>query len=1260
MRITAEDLDRWAGTPEARSEFPALLRRLLLHGGGRLCRLEMPSGSGTGLPGWDGVVEAAQGTEWIPEGASRWELSCEQDVAGKAGRDFKKRTNETSPEERAGLAFVFATPRKWSAKAKWLEEAKGHGWREVRAYDAHALVQWLEAAPAVALWLAEQLGKAGPGLETVDRFFDRWSHGSDPAITARALATGRSRAPRSLKQAAKDWLDRQKRTEPDGASGQAHQRRLPPLTIRADSEEEAAAFVASVLQRNPSLSTRAAVVTAPEGWQWVGQNPGLRFVLCASSELLRGAPARDGLIVLVPHASGDVSPFENREKAETKGPELLLPRPDELLFARALEKLGIEEPKARALARRCGRSWSAFRRLHAASPALRTPSWLERPEARALSVLALFGAFSERDADRALVAEVAGRPWEELERDLRILADQPDPPVLAIGACWKAKAIAELFLVMAPRITKGEVDRFLDVAQRVLSERDPALDPTKTDDVLPFTADRFSCSDVLRRFLADALPRLAVLGPGSLRAEPHLEARIRAMVRDLLENADAERWLSLSDRLPALAEAAPDEFLEAVDGRLEAAAAASHGLRWALAVLAWSPDHLGWVADLLARLRQRDLSDPYGIAPHDLLLDIFRPWFPQTNASWDQRRKLLVVLAEKYPDVVFEIFLEMLRIHDTASEGPYPAWRDDWLRRIPFPHEDLGRARDNSLARGWAADRAIALAEGNPDRLAKLVERLDGLRAIGREEALLAALACFARTNPPDEARVHLRSAVAAAISLDERDWKKPFPFRASALPLARLWRALAPRDIVARFAFLFHAHSRLPGHFRDFYAEERTGWRQRVAAVRAIHRLEGVPGIFRLAEAAKWPGLVGGAAVRAGIDPSELVVEAFARGAFAQGMDGPVETCVVVAIRNASPSDRRAAVEMLLPELERLGRPAEERARPFAFDPDDPALRDLLEAQPESVRAAVRLLVPRTAEDFRALLAAGRPAAAMNALARRSTPPPDAPWLEILETLVEIGPEPGADASELPYSVYQALQRLEADPSVDRNRLARVEFDLLDLLGGDAKALTVQSLWTRLTADPGFFVELLTLAFRAEGEPPRELDERDRARAERAHRLLLWLTWYCRRFPGRRDDGTVDPKILERFVDQARELARAAGRLTICEQTLGQLLARSPEDPDGHWPCEPVAALLDRPELGEVRRGFVIGVFNARGVRSGKLDEGGNQERELAERFRSRARAWSARCPRTAATLRRIADRYEAEAVRFDRYFEEARETIA
>ncbi len=149
MLITAEDLDHWAESPEARRAFPELVRRLIAHAGAVLRRLDVPSGSGTDLAGFDGIVEVQEGTARIPDGRSVWELSCEKQVPRKARKDLAKRTRATGPEERAKTSFVFATPRKWSGKDRWLEEARGQGWKDVRAYDAHDLVQWLGIAPAV-------------------------------------------------------------------------------------------------------------------------------------------------------------------------------------------------------------------------------------------------------------------------------------------------------------------------------------------------------------------------------------------------------------------------------------------------------------------------------------------------------------------------------------------------------------------------------------------------------------------------------------------------------------------------------------------------------------------------------------------------------------------------------------------------------------------------------------------------------------------------------------------------------------------------------------------------------------------------------------------------------------------------------------------------------------------------------------------------------------------------------------------------------
>ena len=1213
MWITAEDLECWAARPEARSAFPELVRRLIAHGGARLRRLVVPSGSGTDLPGWDGEVEAEVGNAWLPEGRSRWELSCREDVQGKAGSDLEKRTRETSPEERSRTTFVFATSRKWSGKAKWLEEAKGRGWRDVRAFDAHDLVQWLEAAPAVALRLAEKLGKAGPGVETVDRFFARWSKACSPPITARALATGRFRAARQLRRLLNDQKS--------------------PITLRADSEEEAAAFAALVLQRNPSLAARTAVVTAASGWRWVEQNPDLRFVLCASAELAEGAPVEKGIPILVPHARGQSDLSEAGEKSPPAGPEVHLPRPSAMQFEKALSKLGIEEPRARALADRCGRSWAAFRRLHATSPALRTPPWTERPEARALSTLALLGAWDERvRADREVVARLAGRSYEEVERDLRTLADQPDPPVLQVGGAWKAKAIAELFLLVGPRLASAELARFFEVARDVLTG-----------------PPGYGSSSVLARFVADSLIRLAVLGPGNVAAASWIDGRVAAFVRELFEEADAERWRRLAPHLPALAEAAPDAFLEAVERALRqdpspivplfsgsetsTAFSTAGSLLGALELLARDPLHLLRVAEIFCRLGARVPARETAIDPLHALLDLFRPWYPQTNATLEERLQAMETLAERFPDAAFDLFLRILTGPIVASERARPAWRDAWQLRVKVTSAEGRRAVE------WTADRAIALAEGNPERLARSAEALHRFRAVDRDATVLQALERFARTNPPDAARLSLHAALCKCMYFDELVRNKPFPLRQSALPLARLWRALAPRDPVLRHAWLFFRERflhRLPGACdsrlgeQGFNRRERIWSRRAIAAVRDVHRTSGVPGLLRLA-AELAPFWVGKA-----LEKAELGIgfEPFLAGWLgSECRPAAFETWGAPMLRGwleeAHDAGRlEAALEELLEAARNQRFDAATIGRLLALAPFLPSVWDRAAREgPEAERAYWSRAAPwpdglaarERERAMRGLIDVGRAADALKSLVAPNDPLPSPLLLEALTNLPVAARGDVTVDDCTAYNVSLAVARLEADPAIDRGRLAELEFVFLSVLQEiDLRKLV--SLWNRLASDPDWFVDLVG----------------PRAKPGPADYNAFVALSHCPCVPGQRDDGTVDGAALTAFVDRVLERTRGTELDWHASRALARLLVRAPADPDGRWPCEPVAALLDREDLQMVREAFPAEYLNAQDFR--EIGAAAREDREKAERFTISARAWSNRYPRAAALLHALA----------------------
>src|SRR3712207_4671798 len=91
--VDAGDIQQWAEyRSEARTEFPRLIRRLISQTNDQVVRLEMRSGKGTDVHGYDGVVEAAQATPFVPAGLSVWELGTGGDPRDKANRDFRERT----------------------------------------------------------------------------------------------------------------------------------------------------------------------------------------------------------------------------------------------------------------------------------------------------------------------------------------------------------------------------------------------------------------------------------------------------------------------------------------------------------------------------------------------------------------------------------------------------------------------------------------------------------------------------------------------------------------------------------------------------------------------------------------------------------------------------------------------------------------------------------------------------------------------------------------------------------------------------------------------------------------------------------------------------------------------------------------------------------------------------------------------------------------------------------------------------------------
>jgi hypothetical protein len=263
----------------------------------------------------------------------------------------------------------------------------------------------------------------------------------------------------------------------------------------------------------------------------------------------------------------------------------------------------------------------------------------------------------------------------------------------------------------------------------------------------------------------------------------------------------------------------------------------------------------------------------------------------------------------------------------------------------------------------------------------------------------------------------------------------------------------------------------------------------------------------------------------------------------------------------------------------------------------------------------------------------------------------PSAVLLEVLERAAREpieNPADGNEATMFQHYVAETLTELDARDDVDRDDLARLEWNYLRVLEYSQRPAKI--LLSVLSEKPTLFIELLRAVYRPSAESGIEEQEpsdpaQARLVADQAYRLFeLW-----NHIPGRRDDGTIDGRVLEDWIKEARTLAKAIGREDSADDKIGKMLSASPVGADGNWPAEPVREVLDLFRSKPMLEGFYVGKANRRGVTTRMPGDGGNLERSEAAKYSGWAKAIASEYPHTAKALSELANNYEWQAKRED-----------
>lgn len=1225
MRISSVQIDQWADSAHARGQLPELVRRLI-GATATLTQLSVRGADTNNFGGWDGAITASAGNAWVPVGDSRWEMGCAQAPLGKARSDFRERTETTPAAQARELNFVFVTPRIWAGKEAWQHEADASGyWRSVRAYDADDLASWLEFAGGVHLWFAESMGLSGPGVSSVCAVWENWRRQTALPITVAALSTDRARAVEQFARALAD---------------------APALlSLQADSVEEAVAFACGQLD-NTGHADAALCVTDVEGWRYVDANPSIRVAVAANTTVAAARAPREGVTLIVPSAFGHSAHSKNSDPVPGIA-RIELPRAVMHEFKDALVVMGEAEADASRLAMSCGRSWSVYRRVRAANPAIRTPTWMTDPAARSLSTVVLLGGWNaSRRGDVACVEAVTGQLYEATERDLLHLAHLDDAPVLKIGQVWKAKAPMELLYLFAPRLTSEQKRRLLDTAEAVLSQPDPALElaPDQRWMASVYGKVRHE-SGVVTGSIVDSLTKLSVYAESV--HDYDLLGDIDRLVARLLGSASSERWMSLAGWLRELAEASPPEFLRAVEAGLRVEPAPLRAmfvehdgeamferdfhthLLWALEILAWSPRYLARVCDALARMMAFPVRKNLSNRPSNSLISLLRPWWPQTTASAHVRLGVLDRLTSAHPEATWEILAHCIPSGmEWASANAKPHWRDDDAGAPNVKHFD-------GYYLSEVGERILTQAQGHARRIAWLVSKIDSFEGQYRDRilALMRSAVEF-----PDGERQIVRDALRHRLSWQLSFNRDNAQALAEAESLRMLYDELAPSDLLTRHAWLFQpGWVELPdGREDDYQAAGAALTQSRTQALAEIFAAYGWRGVERLLAIAD-PFLVGWNLTKL-VDAAPTLTDWLI--AYLSMHDSPMHDPLARGVLYGLPADRKDALLHTLVTSEVDGLPL----AALSAAPAERATWDLIANLPAATQDAYwRTIQPGAVlrEDgeisfvVERLMAVGRARTAFQILQFQERTVGSARLIEVLAAMSG-GAEP---EGALPdgHRIARVVETLVEDDAVPRRDIAILQFRYFGAFELRKGALT---LFAEMAKDPAFFMELATLAFK-----PRDWED-DRPEV---HPSVISNAWQLmhegRGVPGMSEDGTIDSAHFHAWVREVRARARESHRQGAVDSIIGTWLSRCPADTDGLWPCLPVRELLEDSTAESVRNGFESGVRNNRGIHSRGILDGGEQERTLASHYNALAQSLVGSFPNTAECLANIARSYEHEA---------------
>jgi len=844
--------------------------------------------------------------------------------------------------------------------------------------------------------------------------------------------------------------------------------------------------------------------------------------------------------------------------------------------------------------------------------------------------------------------------------NLREILQEEDSPLSLRNGHWEVVDRKATWEVLGTRIFDSHLDLLKKCAIDVLTEIDPQFElPTEERFAASIHGKVFNHSPELRQGMAETLALLGNHYSALVNCSSHKPIYIAQLsIREIFNQSDWRLWGSLTDVLPTLAEAAPDEFLCAVENALQTEPSLFDelfaqegdgfsgrnymvGLLWALEVLAWNEENLVRVILVLADLASHDPGGSSGNRPINSLTSILLPWNPQTLAPIYKRITSITTMKTDFPEIAWIVLLRMLPNQSQMTTGTYkPRWRsilpENWKPK--FTDVDYWDQINRY------AKLAVEMACDDLDKLKKLVSNFDSFPKPSAD-TLLDYLSSEEITKLPETERLPLWSNLVKLSKKHRRfshtKWALNNEIVSRIESTAQLLVPVEPENL-HRQLFSISDHD-LYNKNGDWADQQKIFDNQRVQVIIEILITSGLQGVKEFADAVDSPykvGLALGQITNSGIEfnllPEYLTVTHENQKQFSSGYiwnHYQAQGWHWVDSINRTKWSLKQSNQFLkyLPFETKTWH----RAKKWLGKSENQYWKDVL-VTPHNPKID---LFPA----IELLLKVSRPQAAIDCLSFQLLAKQPIDNTQTIKTLLDAvsSKEPANNMDS--YQITELIKALQNDSTVDKDELFKIEWAYLPILDkhSDARPKLLESF---LATQPNFFCEVIRLIYRSKNEDKNndKINQQQKDIVTNAWQLLH--EW--KRPPGFDEAGIFSKDNFENWLKIVKNQCKKSGHLEVAMITLGEVLFYCPTDPSGLWITETAAKALNAKDSEDMRRGFSTEIFNSRGTYW--VDPTGKPEQELATQWRKKADdVESAGFSRFAASLRKIAKSYDLEANR-------------